>query len=224
MILGAITGGLYTALRIPSFVISLGMVLIYEVAGSSLSGSQNFISLGSSLTILGSPLWTVAIGALVFGIFTLIFYRTEFAYHVRAVGGDELVAKNMGVKVGLTKALTYVVGGFFIGVVSILNVSYAGTVAAQLAMSSFSMVFMPMMGMIIGMQLLNVCSLPLGIFIGELSINMIFLGFMAVGLPSTLQNSVLGAFLLIVIGFSENKRKLQRLFGGSKTVAVAATH
>ena len=87
-------------------------------------------------------------------------------------------------------------------------------------MSSLSMVFKPMMGVMIGMELLSLIdNLALNIMIGELCISMIFTGLIALGLPSTMQDVVLGIFMIAVMAVSANRKALQHFIAKWRTGA-----
>lgn len=211
VILGFVTGGIYTVLRIPSLVVSIGLVMVFEVVAVQISGRGSLITIPQKLSVLGYEPYNVIIGLFCFVLFYLIYYRTRFGFHIRAIGGNELVGKLMGIRTTRVKLMTFVVGGIFMGIASVLQISYASSIAATINMGSLPMVFQPIMGMMVGIQFQRFCNLALGILIGEFSLSMIFTGLIAMGLPSTMQNVVLGVFLLIVMGVSANRGLLASL-------------
>jgi ribose transport system permease protein len=74
-------------------------------------------------------------------------------------------------------------------------------------MVTMAMIFKPIIGVLIGMQLIKlVDNLGFAILIGELSISIIFNGFIALGLTDTVQNIVLGIFLIAVMTISANAK------------------
>ena len=75
-------------------------------------------------------------------------------------------------------------------------------------MASISMVFKPMMAVIIGMSLEKFVKMPVGIFIGSLCISIIFTGIIALGWPDSLQNVILGIFMLVVLAFPTIQKKI----------------
>ena len=68
-----------------------------------------------------------------------------------------------------------------------------------------SMVFQPMMGVFIGLSLAKICNIVVGVFIGEFTMSIISTGMMSMGLPTALQNVVIGIFLLVFLIISMNK-------------------
>lgn len=212
-ILGAFAGGLliaflYRFLRIPSMVVSMGVVLVMEVVSyklAELGGLTGAVKISSEIAALGGwpkNLFIIIIAAV---IYYLIQYKTSTGCRIMACGNDEVMLKNMGVNTGRLKFTAFALSGIFCAFGAVVQSCYSGQVTVAIGMVSMSMVFKPMMGVLIGMQLLKlVDNMPLMIFLGELTIAIIFNGFIALGLTDNLQNIVLGVFLLVVLGISGN--------------------
>lgn len=214
--LGIFTGALYILLRIPSLILGLGLLMVFEVVGSKIAGTAGLISLTGDQIILGYVPYNVIIGVISFILFYTLYYHTKFSYEIKAIGGDEMIARDMGVNVRKAKFFIYIVGSIFMGIASILQISYARTIAAKLNLGSLSLVFQPLMGLIIGLELQSICNLAVGIFIGQFTMSMIFTGLISMGLPATMQNVALGAFLLIVLSIAANRGGMQGLIKKSR--------
>ena len=65
-----------------------------------------------------------------------------------------------------------------------------------------------MISILLALVLQNICDLTIGIFISQFSLNIIFIGLIAAGMPDTFQNVVLGIFLLIVMIFFRNTERI----------------
>jgi ribose transport system permease protein len=138
-------------------------------------------------------------------VFFLLYYRTRFSYHIRVVGNNQTLAQNIGIKVKWIHFLCFVLGGTFFGLVGILQISYSNNLTGVVSMASMSMVFQPMMGVMIGMVLCALIdNLALNILIGELCISIIFNGIIALGFPAVMQNVILGFFMIVVMAVSAN--------------------
>ena len=213
LVLGVVCGLIFRYLKIPSIVVSLVIAMIFEVIGSLMTGGSGYLKLDDDLTILGGMPYNLLVVIIATVIFYFIYYHTKFCYNVRAISGDELIAKGNGVNVPRTKFLAYVVGSLFVGIAAIIQISYASSMSAKLSMESLSMAFKPLMSMIIGVQLQNYVGLPFGIFIGAFMISTLFSGLVALGFPSPAQDIALGAFLVIVISISTNAETITGWFG-----------
>jgi ribose transport system permease protein len=231
LLLSAVSGGIFRILRIPSLVVSLGMLMIFEVGGNSFGhvvgelwpgmSTGYYIRLDQSLTFLGTTPWNLMILALTSCIFGIVYYRTKFSNQARVVGSDELIARNVGINPMRVKFATYMVGGFFLGIAAALTAAYSGSASPQTNMTTMSAVFRPMMAMVIALCMQRLAPVPLGVFIGTFSLNIIFTGIIALGWSDDLQNVILGFFLVVIVAFPQiwndiqtvlRRKRMRRMF------------
>jgi ribose transport system permease protein len=209
LILAAIVGGAFRVLCIPSLVVSLGMLMVFEIAGNRfvyLVGSilpnmstGYYIRLDQTLAFLGTPPWNFIVLIAVLIIYAVVYYRTKFSSQARVVGSDELIARNVGIEPMKVKFYTYLVGAFFLGIAATVTAAYSGSATPQINMTTMSAVFRPIMGIIIALSMQSLIPIPIGIFIGTFSLNIIFTGIIALGWSDYMQNVLLGLFLILVI-------------------------
>lgn len=171
ILVGVMMGIAFDKLRIPSLVLSLGMVMLLEVLCYGFLGTNSFIQISNETAVLGKTLYSFLICLVLAAVFYILYYKTRFSYHVRTVGNNELLAKNMGISPKYVNFMTFVIGGIFIGIVGILQISYSNSIGG--------------------------------------GISMIFTGLIALGLPSTMQDVVLGLFMIIVMAVSANRTTLK---------------
>lgn len=213
LFVGVIMGLCHNLLKIPSLILSLGFVMLIEVVGSRMLGHSSFIKVDSSITFIGKAPYKYAICLVLAVIFYMIYYHTKFSSHVRLIGENELLAKNMGIKPSKVNFQAFVIGSVFLGIVGILQLCYAGSISSTLSMGSLSMVFQPLMGVMIGMKLLVIFdNLAVTIVIGELCISILYNMIIGMGIASTMQNVLLGFFMIIVMSISANKDELSALW------------
>lgn len=202
----AVMGGLHNLLRLPSLVLSLGIVMTLEIVTSFVMGHSGQVAVAADIAILGKSPWCFVITGACAVVFFLLYYHSKFSSNVRAVGDNELLARNMGISIKRTNFMCFFVGGVFIGIAGILQLCYSNSVSASIQMVSMSLVFKPMMGVMIGMELLKLYdNFAWNIVVGEVCISIIFNGLIALGLPATLQDVALGVFMLIVMTISANR-------------------
>jgi ribose/xylose/arabinose/galactoside ABC-type transport system permease subunit len=123
---GAISGLLLAYARLPSFLITLGM--LFAVDGLTLYMTQGVavgvapdLKIGAILngTVLGIP--CIALWALAVLLITMFVARkTRFGRYLYAIGGGETVAKLCGVPVARYKFYAFVVSGLLAGLGGIL--------------------------------------------------------------------------------------------------------
>ena len=211
IVVGIITGVLNWWLKIPSLVLTMGLAMVFEIIGSKLAGHYGFVQIDNKYAIFGSSPNIVIIFLLSAVLFYFVFNHTVFSFHMRAVGSNEAVAKNSGIKTDLVKCKSFVYGSVFIGLAAILTLSQSGSVGAQTSLGSVTIMFKPLISVLLALVLQRICDLTIGIFIAQFTLNIIFIGLIAVGLPDTFQNVVLGFFLLVVMILFENLGRIEEL-------------
>lgn len=223
LIVGCFAGGLavalimavlYRVMKIPAMVISLGIILIFEVAGAKLVGSSGYLRIAESEYFIGSYPFNIIL-VLIASIFAyILYYRTKIGSYITAVGNDEKMCKNVGINADKVKFIAVILTGIFGSLSGLLYICYSGSITAGTEMTSLSMVFKPIMCVILGRYLRkNIECMPLLIFIGGVSITIIFNGFIALGFSDAIQDIVLGLFLIVILGFgaiTESVLKLKR--------------
>lgn len=206
VLLGMITGLVYSVFKIPSIIVTIGMMLVYESIGSLYHGGES-ITISQEISFLGKSPWIFLAGILTYALAYVIYHHTKFGYNVRAVGNGEATAKSIGINSIKIRFLCFVIGGIFVGIAGVLQVSYGGAIAPKGGMNTMGMVFPPFMGVFIGQYLERYCDIMLGIFLGVFSMTMINSGLIAMGLPGTLQQVVTGCFMLIFMAISINREQ-----------------
>lgn len=197
-LIGLLNGIVYIKLHIPSIIVTVGLALIYESLSVFATQGHEQI-LGSSTTAFGSYPANVILALCAFFLAGLIIKYTKIGTYTNAIGSNEYVAKNMGVNVNKYKVVAFLLCGLFVGIMSILTISYGSSMTAATSMSSMSRNFTPLMGTFFGVAFKKYGRPITSIVIGEFIISLIFNGFVAIGAPSTIQNIVTGAALLTIV-------------------------
>ena len=220
ILMGLFTGGIFAALKIPSIITGFAALLIFESLATMYQKTFDVI-VTNQLKVFGQTPGIYIVGAVAFVLVYVLFNSTKFGYQIKAIGGNEAVAKTMGINSMALKLGTYLVSGVFLGIATLVKVGYQGTALAVTNMQSMTQVFTPMMGVLIGM-FIGSCNPIIGVFIGELTITTVSSGLVAMGIESRLQNVVVGVFLLVFIGLKLNSESLdlKKLFTKKKTVTL----
>ena len=74
------------------------------------------------------------------------------------------------------------------------------------------MIFQPLMGVLIAFAIQEWCNLTLGVFISQFTLSMMFNALNALGVPSKMQDVVLGVMLIIVMGIALNNKRISGFF------------
>jgi ribose transport system permease protein len=200
-LMGLLNGIVYIKLRIPSMIVTTGLALIYESIGVfATNGSEKI--LGKNLREFGSYPWNLILAVAAFFLCGFILKYTKVGTYTYAIGSNENTAKNMGVNVNKYKVIAFVLCGMFTGIMSILTISYGTSMTSASNMSSMSRNFTPLMGTFFGLALKKYGHPIIAIVVGEFIISLIFNGFVCLGAPTTVQNIVTGAALLMIVCLS----------------------
>lgn len=206
ILIGMLNGLLYIKLKIPSMIVTVGLLLIFESLAFYVAGGVKQI-LDPSLQAFGRAPGNIilAFAAFFFTYFLLKFTRVgTYSY---AIGSNEFIARNMGINVNRSKWLGFVICHLLVGVMAILSVSYGTSMTATTGMGSMSRNFTPLMGTFFGVSFRKYGTPVLAIIIGEFIIALIFNGFVALGAPTTVQNIVTGAALLAIVTLTARPQK-----------------
>jgi ribose transport system permease protein len=218
LLLAAVVGGLFAGLRIPSIVISLGSLMVFEIGSVYLVrycgkllpeiSTGQYIKAPENLLFLGKAPYNFIILILIGILFDVANRKTKIANQARVVGSDELIARNIGINPMRVKFSTYLFGSVFLALASVQSACYSSAVGYAQSLTSMSMVFKPMMAVIIGISLSGLVRHSVGIFIGSLCLSIMFTGIIALGWPDSLQNIFLGIFLTGVLALPTIQRAL----------------
>ncbi len=133
-LVGAVNGLITTALRVPSFIATLGMMLVLSGAvflwtGGAPRGAlaENFRAFGR--TNVGPVPWSVLI-LLAVGAAAVLLMRANFGRTLMAAGDNPDAAAMSGVRVDAVKVVAFTLSGLSAAVAGILLGGYAG-VSAQ---------------------------------------------------------------------------------------------
>ena len=114
VVIGAANGVLVVRTKVPSFIITLGMLAIARglalgfTQGATISGlPDSFLTLGQGLTLgVPNPVWIVAVVALTAHV---VLTRTTFGRHVYFIGSNEQAARLSGIRVDRVKIAIFVI-------------------------------------------------------------------------------------------------------------------
>lgn len=205
-LIGFLNGFLYIKLRIPSMIVTVGLMLIFESTAYFVAGGKKQ-TLDTALRAFGKAPASLILAIFAFLLMNFILRNTKIGTYCCAIGSNEYITKNMGINVDKYKLIGFVLTHFFVGIMAVLTVSYGWSVTAITGMESMGRNFTPLMGTFLGLAFRKYGIPVLAIIIGEFIISIIFNGFIAIGAPTTIQNVVTGAALLIIVTLTARPEK-----------------
>ena len=207
ILFGLINATAYTVLRVPSVVVTVGLMLIYESYGSVYKGGKG-VSITREAGILGQAPWIFLVTLVMLIILYVIYNKTKFGFNVKAVGNNELIAKTAGINPKVVKFFSFFIAGCYFGIAGLVNLSYTTALSPAKNMGTMSVTFDAMMAGFIAIYLSGAVNRILGIVIGTFTMKLISAGLVAIGVEATWQKVFVGAFLLFFIGFTQIKAQV----------------
>lgn len=208
---GLVNGGLVTVLRVPSFLVTLGML-------SVLSGVSNQISQGQSILFIDQLLPDLVNGSVVLGIpnviwfaliatavLTVVAFRTKLGRYLYALGGGEVVASHAGVPVTFYKVLAFVLCGAICGLAGVMLTGQVGagtpTAGSGLLLNAIAAVVMG------GTALSGGIGGPHRTFLGVLVIAILTNGMDVTEVNSFTQDIVKGVVIILAVSLTIDRSK-----------------
>lgn len=215
LLCGCITGTLYYLLKIPTLIVSLGMVylmeslsaIIFDGAGVFITGE--YVALGEAV-----PMLLFGAAVLVFAMF--LFYARPFGYHVRAVGNGAAIAAQEGIDIYRVKFRVLVIASTFAGLYAFATLARTGVwKASSSPMSTMGTCFDAMMCVFIGQALGAATNQFIGIYFGSVTLQMVKLLIILLGIKSTFTQVIISMIVLVFMCIStradyNNKLQLQK--------------
>lgn len=208
-VLGAVISGVLLStlsmfvcvkLKIPSWISSLGMAMVYEALLNFVADVRGgpLPSFTSSFRALGQlPVCLILWAAGLIVVYTL-YNKTYIGLSIRALGSNVTVAENMGLNRNKALILSAVVGGIFVGLAAAINMSYSGTIRAVSGMTSINQLFKPIAAWMLAKAFEKEINLPIGILLFSFFITAFFNFLTFMGAPTgTVQDIALGVMVLL---------------------------
>ena len=208
VLLTAFSGVLYNLMKIPSLVLTLGLVMVYE------SFPRLIVETGCGLIeqkngYLAQAPWCFILFLIMYAIYCIVYNFAVFGQNIRAIGANQPIAYSAGVDLSGVKFRSFLLGGVFLGMAAILTMSMNVRLYVASSMNSISLIFDPMMGVYIALFLSKYCRFTTGLLIGTFTMRMLSTGLVSCGLSATARSIVTGFFLLAILCFSSNQGRFE---------------
>ena len=203
--IGLFNGLVFTFMKVPSFMVSLGTLLVVQGLTIVYSHS-NPIMVADSVMTIGLYPNILYVALAVFAVCYVIYNFTTFGRYCTAIGGDERVSIISGLPVRRTKVLVFVLSGTLAGLGGIITAARLGaatpTAGASFELSVISAVVLggtPLTGGVGSIQ---------NTVIGALIIAMLGNGLVILGVPSEMQRVITGLILIVAVFLSLERGKI----------------
>lgn len=210
---GALSGLLVTAARLPSFLVTLAMMLIARGLAQRISNQESINQLpaifrevgGGSIAGIPNPVWLML---LFYAAAHFVMSRTVFGRVLYAIGGNPEAARLCGIRLGLVRTVVFTISGTLAGFGGLLLSSRLNAGDPKYGeMYELEVIAAVVVG---GTSLMGGEGRMTGTLIGAFIIAVIRNGMNLLGVASPNQKIVLGAVLLTAVLADQVKRRWQR--------------
>jgi ribose transport system permease protein len=211
---GALNGVLIAYLRMPPFVVTLGMLAIARSLAMVASNNRMVYDFGPDqaklLALGGGTTLGVANPAIALVVLVLItgylFRWTQWGRHIFAIGGNEQAAIATGVRVNRIKVAVYMISAFTAGITAVLEVGWLGAVTTNLGQSmELAVIAAAVIG---GANLSGGTGTAFGAVIGAALIEVIRNSLLLLGVDAFWQGTFVGSFIVLAVMFDKLKGSL----------------
>jgi ribose/xylose/arabinose/galactoside ABC-type transport system permease subunit len=223
VIVGLINGVLVNYAQISAIIVTLGTLFAVRALAVTATGGSPIGPLPESFTVIGQ-------GSL-FGIPLLIYYAlviivvayivlqfTSYGWNIRAVGGNALAARSMGINTRRLSTSVYIIGGALAGLAGVLMAARLGSGPPSLG-AAFELQVIA--AAIIGGTSIygSIGSIP-GTVLGALLLSVLTTGLVILKVDPAMQNFAIGVVIIVAAGL-DRFRKAQ-MFKASARVSQHA--
>jgi ribose transport system permease protein/putative xylitol transport system permease protein len=211
MLAGLFNGVVFTKLKVPSFLVTLGTLSVLAGVGKIITGGSTItfrdpairtISTGDVFGVPNLVLW----GLLIYVATIVLAFRTKFGRYCFALGENERVVELAGAKVDRYKIYPFVLSGLLCGIAGVLltlRISSASpNIGSGLLLPSIAAIVMG------GTALTGGVGGPHRTILGVLVIAVLNNGMNLLGIDSFVQEIILGLVVVAAVALSIDRAKI----------------
>lgn len=214
LLVGLVNGLVTTLLRVPSFITTLGMMLVLFGAIRLWTGGAPTGALSESFRVLGRKgfpdvpgqfqvPYALLVALVVVGIAVLLM-RRPFGRSLVAVGDNAVAAAYSGASVWWLRTRAFLLSSFLATVAAVLIGGFAG-VTAQVGQG---LEFMAITAVVLGgVALGGGRGTVVAAMVGALTLEALFTLFNQLALPSTIRPAVQGVILIAAVAYAARRRR-----------------
>ncbi|MBE3091625.1 MAG: ABC transporter permease [Candidatus Atribacteria bacterium] len=212
-IFGLLNGIVFTKLKIPSFMTTLGL-------GAVATGVGILVTRGYPVIITDQSIRGLALTKLLGGVIPLLFViaitinlliwfvseRTILGRHVIAIGGDEAIVKDLGIKIDLVKIIVFAISGAMFGLAGMLLVARLGAGDIK---NSIGLLFDAVAASLIGGIAITggIGKIPHAA-IGAITLTILRNGMVLLGISPYIQQGVVGTIIILTVAVTIERKKI----------------
>jgi ribose transport system permease protein len=189
--------------KIPSWIASICLALIYEAISVLLLANRKTnpyfdAELAAEYRAIGQMPLNVVLLILGYFVVYMIYNRTSIGLDIRAIGGNQSVARSLGININKTLIWVGLITGILIAVASIVQQSYNVKTTTITGLLSIQTIFKPLAIALLAQILQKWINIIIAVPFCSIIIYAVFNVMTFFGVPSgTLQDVILGVLIII---------------------------
>ncbi len=200
LVTGIIKSAAFLYLKIPTMILTIALTYIFAALGGIITDSGSLI-IDSKYSVLAQAPWNIIVFLCAGGFMYLLHRYSPYGAKARAVGSSENLSKLCGIRVDRVRVGALLISSLFAGIAAIMKLSHGSSVAPTSGLASISTILEPIMSVFIGIVMMRFVNIVGGIFVGSLLMSIISNGLIAVSMPPSYNNVVIGGVLLVLMMF-----------------------
>jgi len=213
VIFGLLNGIVFTKLKIPSFMTTLGIGAVATGVGILVTRGYPVIITDQSIRGLAHIRFLGGVIPLLFVIAITVNFliwfiseRTMLGRHVIAIGSDEAIAKDLGIKIDLVKIIGFGISGAIFGLVGMLLVAKLGAGDIR---NTIGLTFDAIAASLIGGIAITggIGKIPYAA-IGAITLTILRNGMVLLGINPYIQQGVVGAIIILTVAVTNEHKKI----------------
>lgn len=213
---------LVATLKTPSFIVTLGMMLMARGVVLEITQGQNVLQLGDFVLIGQGNYGWVPISAIILIAVTIVIWylmnQTRYGRAVYAVGGNEEAARAAGIAVERVKYQAFLVNGVLVGIAGVIFMSRVNAGLPNAGVGyELQAITAPIIG---GTSFSGGVGTVMGTLAGALIVGLLGNIMNLVGIGSYIQQIVMGLIIVVAVAYDvfskRGKAKTTILKAGSK--------
>ncbi|MCW2875943.1 MAG: ribose transport system permease protein [Sphaerisporangium sp.] len=208
---GLVNGFVTERWRVPSFIVTLGMLYVARGAAEQYTGAATIYSLPAALTgfgtttLVGLPA-VFAVALLMAAVAWFVLSRTVFGRLVYATGNNEEAVRLSGHRTGVIKVVCFVIGGACVGVAAIIYMARLGVASPILGQGyELNAIAAVVIG---GASLSGGRGSVIGTLLGACLLGVLTNGLLLMGVSDFQRTIVTGAVIIVAVVLDAYRKRL----------------
>lgn len=180
VVFGAISGGLYIALKLPPMIIGLGMTLVLEGVVALITDGLKPVKFGtdpSYYKFVTNPLAMSVIIIISLAVMIIVFHYTKFGYDYRALQNGQIISVNVGVRENKNALICYMISGAMLGAAGALSLCSTNGVTPTINFTTIGSMFSCFLPLFFSGFIMKFCNKQVAILLGCVGYEIIQIGF-----------------------------------------------